>query len=669
MEDIVGQVGLIEASALVRLGEVRGSASEVIEGFVENATDAGAKNVWVVIERDGIIVTDDGHGMVPDMLPEDYEMIKLFKEEARSGKLTEKDDIRDLIPPTSPSRKSLRWLAEYAAFSPKRSAEGVKTRGRLGIGTLAFRQIANSAVWLTRPALELADEFWGENVPGKGVMPVFEFVPPTDEALRKYQMGYRIAQSKEELCDHNGRRIVSGTSVRLHQIRQGVNVVPALLTEYLSTRYGEDIRNELLNILVVDTTAADGAKGKGKEYRVQPPKYRGIQILKEKVYLGGVGSFEAELYWDSRGGRALRPELRHKNAAVNADLTRVPGLNISPLNTGRISGYVEFPDVAEDLAPWSLEKDMPLESQLRNEWVRQVKDLAARGANRVFEIEDRVRQRSIEDFAEALSTAAALAMNDDPIYRNLAFGPSVRRPRQGGTKPVVVEDRVLVTVLDEHNRGLSEITVELSQGKKVLKRGDTQKSGGFSFGKLPLGEYTVSVVVPVKMKAQGRPQANIKLTETQPGVRVTFHLITGLPEKPRDRQIRRRPHIWVEPFPDPDQPYSIENMENGWLRLNSEFLPLRQAQLAKDTELEGALGATLVALAITEYGLDGDRAFLFRNASRLVGSMLSQVREIRQSQRSAPADSKKVEAKTKKEKGHATIRRNRKASDKVPTTQ
>lgn len=619
-----GKARLVSARAFELLATIYESPAAVLDEYIENGADAGATHICVLVARGSLVVVDDGHGMVPDLLPDDRTLLEEFFKQAEQGQAPTNFDIREMISPTS--RKSLAWMTESIAFSPKIPSKDDKVRGIRGIGAQAFRQIAEKAIWRTRPAPELAREvYWGEG--RKGEIPTLVFEPPSAEQLRRHDVSYEITES-DPLVDLHGHKLVSGTRVEISQIKAGLEnaLRPGVLADHFRSRFGEDIRTGRFSLVVIDrvTEEARRVPGGQREIHVEPIHYRGILVLQRTCYLkGGKGEFGVEFYYDP-DGRGFKPMLRRKGSDIRP-LTELPEFDRQPFNSGRMSGYADFPDLPEMEAPWSTDKRTPLNSPARNQWEKAIVELAGDINAAAAAIEERSRERMLRDITADLATATVEAMREVPVYQDLVLGgPTTRQRGKGGTKKSPLADRVVATVFNEHNRGVAGITLELLRAGQLLARSETGRSGIVSLGRFENGRYIARLIVPDGMAPAGPTDYTFNISANQPGMRLVFRLQTKEPVPEETRMPRL--DIWLHAWGQVDEMYSTRRLQHGMLEINSEAPDIRVALDAKDYDLLSALVAQCAAAAVTEYGLKGDPAFLFAHATQLFAKVYQRAR-------------------------------------------
>ncbi|MFH0823526.1 MAG: ATP-binding protein [Pseudomonadota bacterium] len=632
MTTVTGQVRVDLARVIEFLGKVPSAAGLGLAEYVENGLDAGANEISIILEPNRILITDNGHGMVPGMLPDDKAFFTMFLQDIEEGTYTGYD-IRTLL--NKVSLMSMEWMMQNIAFSAKLPQEG--KRGLWGVGTQAFRQIADKATWYSRPSASLAKAFWG--IDRRAVrIPVLELTPPTAEQLQRRDLGYTIKETEVPLLNHRGTAMISGTKVEICQLKPGIeaNLRPAMLAEQLRASFGEEIRGRHLTLTIVDRVTEEGRRTKnGKEILVEPSVYRGILIVQEtmRVSVAGVTlPFEAELFFDPRG-RDSKPMLRRGSRDVRP-LVDLEEFNRSPWNAGNLTGFVTFPQTQDESAVWSADKTTPLAGPTRNHWQKTVWQLAQKIEEAIAEIDARARDRHVTEQASRVVGALMEAVKKVDTFQDLLPFGVPERPRKvrksAGRR--TMEKRTIATVLNEHNRGVDGITIQLISAGHVVAEKVTGASGAVSFGRQEHGHYRLQIVPPKKGQVMEPRDYIFTLGSNMPGIRCVFHIHLGVP-KPEQRKLSRI-SIWTHALDDPDRPYDASRLPIvGIVDINSEYEPVRRAIEGRDDETLDVLMALYTALAITEYCLQGDPGFLFLQAGRLFTEMRAILRTVKRAER------------------------------------
>ncbi len=608
-----GVARVVVPEVLRQLANIHGSSAEVVEEYVANGADAGATRIWVVVAPGQVTVIDNGSGMVPSLLPDDQAYFDMFLEDVAQRRPI-LNDLRDYV--TQVSQKSLQWLMECVALSPKRPVAGTTIRGRRAIGALAFRQIASKAVWRTRPSDELSKEYWPNgNRPAN--IPTFKLVPPT---LERYDMSYQIGISEVPLQDHTGKELASGTRVEISEISFDMEngLRPGLLAEYLRGKFGPDIRLGRLQLVIVDRVSDEGKKTKaGREINVQPVEYKGVSLLHTQLFLKGI-PFKVELYYNSTG-RVDPPQLRW----VGSDrrpLTDLREFQELPWTSGKISGFVEFPSFPETEAPWTTDKLMPLDSPVRNQWSKVVKGVVSQIEEAVTRIEDKTKEKQLQGLATTLASVTTTVMADDEVFRDVIVGGATVKSKNKKEAPAPVSNRVIATVINEHSRGVGGIPLQLMSDRKILAKRETGRSGYISFGVLDDGRYNLEMLIPEGMTPLGMTEYRFNISPNQPGYRVLFHLRTGAP-KPEQKKISKL-RIWMHGWEQIDEPFSIRRLKDGgYVEINTEAPAMQAAIISRNEDEVAILAAEYVAMAMTLYAVQGNPETMMFQVARLAASI------------------------------------------------
>lgn len=581
------------------------TAGEALSEYLDNGRDAGANLLVVALYPDRVEIFDNGHGMMPGMLEEPYGLLQEYKAEVNQGRVVD-FDVRDII---GSAGSSYQWLMECIAFSRKRPEKGDRVLGMRGIGMLAFRHLGAKPVWYSKPAANLAEEYYGEGSHAAKNPPIAVLYPPTADALDRGDMKYRVETTRQtRMMDPLGHTHPSGTRIVITDLVRDIanSLRPAHLADEFRKRYGADIRLNRLKILIVDHMTVEGKRDpKGRIFEVEPLAYLGTLVLnKSASILGGQGEFASELYYNP-AGRNLRITLRRRGADISPDVASVislHGLDVEPFNSGKLNGFIELPDLPENLFPLNTAKTLPVASPGFTEYVNQIRKWRREIQAAIEETEARARDKSTQNAMRNFSGMAMEAVREVAILANLL---SIGSPLPSTSRIPQVTRDMIVQVLDEFNQGIEGVTVELHQGRKTLSSLQTGPRGGFSFGRYEPGLFTFQLIVPKGMTVPSGIEryANIKTTEERPGFRAIFHLHTGAPqpEQPQRREIGARITIVQRVLPDVTQPYSIEQLPHGQIHINVEAEDFRRALESGDEELRDEYIAVYAANAIVEH--------------------------------------------------------------------
>lgn len=627
-ERFTGSMRVVTPMALQAMGTIYRYNTEVIEQYVENGYDAGAKEIIVSLERGKIAIFDNGHGLVPRMTQEDYDTLSAYKADIEAQKIPWELPLEVLFPELvdSPSLRSFQWMMECYGLSSKRISNEPRARGAKGIGTLSFQQIANRVIWYSRPSSELASKYWHSSILSQ-YPPTHYLRSATVEELRRHVISYEI-DSADSLKDPLGRDARSGTLVELTELREGIerSLRPPQVIRSLQERFGNDIRSDRLKILVVDRVTDEGIKTGGQILEVPPATYPGTLIFKREASLrSGRGPFDVELYYDPLSNRFF-PKLLRKGSEV-CSITALLDFNKHPWNIGKLSGIVSYPDLPDTEAPWDASKSLPLAGPVYNQWQRRVWEMAEEIQKEIEKINEDLRLNQLEDFASILSRETVEAMSEIPSFADLVI--KKKSVTQKGRKPRGPETRVIATVLNENDDGVSGTKINLhnASNDELIREAVTKRTGVVSLGRYPFGRYRLRLTeLPEGARIEGMDSYLFNLSVNMPGIKEIFRLITGEPKRPRPRPINQ-----IEPFfrkwANVDEPYT-QRLEYGVVEINTEEgTRLRDAIDRGDLEARAILCVQYMSSAVAEFAAaeDEDREETLIKASNLFGVLLRRI--------------------------------------------
>ena len=611
------------ADSLASLGTMYPRNTDVLEQYVENGYDAGAKQVIVILEKYRVAIFDDGNGLVPKMSPDDYDTLRVYKEDLESEKLSGDLPFDVLFPELSdsPSLKSFQWMMECVGLSSKRISHETQARGIKGLGVLSFQQIANRAVWYSKPGPDLALAYYQDQEVAQNP-PTAMLRSPTATELRRQILKYELSEIDPLKNPFLGEEMKSGTLVELTELREGVerSLRPANVVRSLQERFGNDIRVGRLKIKVIDRVTGEVENVS----EVPPSTYPGTLIYrKESALRGGRGPFAAELYYDPLG-RALSPKLARKGSEV-CPIIKLSDFDRHPWNNGRLSGLVSYPDLPDEEAPWDAQKSLPLAGPVYNQWQKGLEKMGVDIETLIEEIEEARRLGQLDEFSKILGQETMEAMREIPEFRDLVVRPKREVRTKGPQKP---EERVMVSVVNENSDSISGARVELweASSNDLIRPAVTRKSGTISLGKNPYGRYRLKLVeVPSGATIDGLDEYIFNLSANMPGVRETFHVVNGEPERPKPKPINQIVPYFHD-WPNIDEPY-IQRLEFGVVEINTEGAELREAISRNDVEGRAILCTQYMASATAEFAAaeDEDREDTLKNASRFFGVLLRRI--------------------------------------------
>lgn len=576
---------------------------QVLFEYVENALDARARDIWVVLAEEFHAIIDDGHGMNGEMDPDQAALLHYYLDEAAAGRLSEDDDISELI--TSESHCTLQWLMEGVTASAKKYVEGQHVRGVKGIGALAFRQIGNRAQWRSLPSINVS--------PNPPAMP-YIVEPPSNEELIAGSLEYsKIVLSEDPLTDPFGNRLAHGTEVVIYDLIEGVerSLWPAFVADKLGQRFGSDIRDRGVTISVVDRVTNEGKKHSGgKIYVVDAPPYEGIALnIPEQGFLRkGRGPFKLQLYYDPEG-KKLSVMLRRKGSDLRP-IQELPEFDNKFFNSGKITGFIEYPDLPESEAPWHSDKMTPRDGPVRNQWAKSVLRLVEEASKAVEEIEAFEEKAALDEFAEDFSEAVLAAMSEDPWLRDQLKHslrlpkPRTRRRRGPNVNPT---EYTVVQVRDEHGMPCRGIGVALypfvgDENPIVVRK--TGQSGQVSVGVLETGDYRVQIH---NLQGASCPRGTsqvFRISGDNPRQTLKFELITGRPS-PKENQLPGF-RIYPHNLSDPGQPFRTDRLlDAGLFEINTLYEPFRRALDEGDELGLVTLVANMLSIGIPNCVLEG----------------------------------------------------------------
>lgn len=615
-EQFTGDSGIFTPGMLNIAGSVYKSAFDPIKQYVENGMDAGATRIVIAFFPGKIVISDNGHGMNKLMRPEDRLLMDQYLKELRLGgeliKKLQKElgkkptwrDIRDKIPEVS--RKTLQWMMEFAGMSAKGYTPGGSTYGLQGIGAIAFRQIADSAAWYTKPSEELANKYWGHKI-RPADQPVYKLTPPSKEDLEVNIRRYHINETAgAPLLDAFGSTVLSGTVVEITQLKEGIETAlrPGDVVRELSEIFGERIFTTKVEIIVVDKITEEGRKSpKGREMRVQPVMYTGIPIIRDRTLQMPDGT---PFNVDIRKGTTGSPS--HVLRVYRGDQPRCPLTEVrrefrrEPWT--ELVGKVEFPIYPNEAEHWDSTKQIPKPSAVLAKWIPKILALEPEIIEELKGIEERARQRQTAKLADMVAQTMLRVIAERPEFADMAFG-SREEPRPKSKKPgkkTYVSDQIRAKVMSEHNHGVANVEVRLYRlaGTKIEKKiadGKTGEGGNYSFGRasnLPPGRYAIWMTTPEGMVCEG---SNDHRFPVPPGFNAVFKLITGTAQPPAKRL---RLLVVIAADGNIDRPFT--NLLNvGQLHINSEAPDFKQAVEGEDYEQQMQLIALFASLAVAEF--------------------------------------------------------------------
>ena len=602
-----GQGDVDRGNTMVILSKQVNPGAPTFGEYSDNGVDAGATHIIFALYPDRQEIFDNGHGMVPNFSIESRAMFQMFKDERKLGEELDYD-VRDLMPQVGAC--SFPWCMECIAFSHKRPEMGDRTIGMRGIGMLAFMNHGETPTWYSKPSKELAAAYYGAGSAMAINPPIAVLHAPTATAIANNNLKYRVEiTDKTEMIDPLGKTHPHGTRIVITGLRDNVTNTcrPAVLADEFKKRYGALIRQGKLKLTILDKMTVEGRKNpQGRIIEVEGLSYRGVLVLNETTIFKGV-PFKAEIYYES-AGKNLQIPLRRMGLDTDSNSVSVaslPRLKIEPFTSGKLTGFVELPNLPESIFPLNPAKTLPMAGPVLDEYVSIIRSWKRVIEDKIEEIESRAHDKSTQDAMKDFSALAMAAIREIPILQNLMLVTAAPIGRTDVSTAAGVSKIITALVLDEHRSGVEDVPVELHHNGKVDTR-LTSVRGSVSFGKREPGEYTMKVVPPEGMKVDENTfdsYGPYTTTDERQGFSAKFLLFTGRDEqeKPQRREINGRITIVQRPLSDVTLPYSNERLANGQIEINSEYSEFKRSRETGDVELRDQLIATYAAGAIVEY--------------------------------------------------------------------
>lgn len=632
----VGMARVVQHRALAFLSN-QANPLEVVYQLIDNSLDAKATRIYVVFEQDQFSVIDNGWGMVPLMRPHDKTLAEMYLEDLDNGRLRPEDfDIRKEVNPIS--LRSLVWLAEFAGLSAKIPAEGDATIGEQGLGAMSVRSAGNYTVIYSRPRRDLAEDYWGSEMPK--VIPTHAATPPKDSDLAHANRRFVINLS-EQLTDHRGRTLEHGTKFVVSQFKEGVAQTlhrTTWIKQQLGTRYASFLRRGV-EIIFVDYISSRQRTGiQTESYIESATRYVGIPVINQEYTLpAGRGRFQPQIYYDPKGKRGQAPKLVRKGVVLETLITDLDEFkNREPWSSGNFLGEIPFPDLPETEAPWNApEKNLPLKSTARTQWAKILWSLVPKMEEAIKQSAERAKERKVQVLQHGLQNALNRALSENE-ESDLFASPKPPKKPKGSTKTakkstVKVVDRLYVVVKDQMGQGVPRVRVVvtplLPKGPSMTQ--DTGIRGRIQFGTLAEGRWEIRIVVPRGMTAQSPISQVINISEDHPGEIVPFVLYSPEAKAKTGKDSSPRIRIHLFPMPDIDQAYSLERMAAGILGINLEYPDLKIAFDQNDLETQRVLSAQFAATAICvwDYNRTRDISFLTTKPCELLPKIYKNLKE------------------------------------------
>lgn len=604
-----GRFNFQQARLLQIVSRVQNSIAAILYEYVENALDARATEVLISLSPTKIIITDNGHGMVPYITPDDKAVLEVFFEDISRGNIDPTDDVRNDI--SEPSKKSLEWLATSIGWSGKLPEQNLL--GRLGIGGQGFRQIANSASWVTKPDQELAMEYWGKSSTEAKNPPVYTLNPPTVSMVDAYQVDYKISSASPgaPFLDATGKTLRSGTRVEISEIRpealSGLRIRE--LERQLSERYGAKIHELGCTITIVDRISEEGKKSqKGILIPIRETALHGVLVYDQEVNLKGMEPFRVFIMYDANG-RGLHVKYRQAGVdKMDIDLPQFHEFQGTILGSGKLNGYISYPGGPDALH--DLNKGVPSPGRIRSRWAEVVLLVLDQVADQIQKLEDTARNQTLSKAAQEISAKISEAISEIEGFDDLQIGtPDPKKKPEKTTKPSKPskpDERVTVRVQNEHGKGIAGVKVELFCKGKLIKSSTTGSAGEISFGRIleecGAGRYELRITVSEGVKLlDAYPFAKFDLDAGHPSKRHIFHLLTGELAPQVNKLPRLRPMLSAFEGSDAQLLWRTPRIEAGLVDINSAHPDYQNALDTKNEELLFHLIAHSIIAAIASW--------------------------------------------------------------------
>lgn len=615
-------------------------AMEAVYQLVENAGDAGATDIWVVLGKETIKIIDNGTGMAL-MPPEELEKLRQLSQEDEP--FTEFEDIREAF--SKVALHSLQWYAECIALSAKAMpeiAERGDIRGTKGVGKESWRSIGNECTVLTRPAYSLAKRYpgWEGLLPTE--VPTLLFKHAGQEQLENRSTEYQIGISSELLRDPHGKELEHGTAVKITDLRKGDIWElrrPRTVVKRLQSRFGRDIKAGRYQITVVDRVTHQGRSQKTRTgiFRiVPPPKYEGTLILEKRFCIEHEGEKHfctAELYYDPEG-QGLSPRVLYRNREASP----LSELGEQQFQTypwhGKVTGAISYISLgAGDEYLWDAAKEKPAKIAVYREWVAGVKRLTPHLEQAMEKVDKEAKQEELQELGRDLTSVMndlLRELEDHPIRDVVGVPPPERKKKRGKARKSPFEEYVIVRVRNQDDRGVPNVTITLYRGTEALQQEKTGVYGRKTFGIWPPGTYRLEIEVdPNKARVLGSPVRKFKLAKDNPGTEAVFTVETLIPLPPIQRPRRPKVRFQFRGLADPDVPWRDAIATRGTVEINTLAEAMKIARDAGNWTEVTRLIAHYAAAAISHASFPKDAHTALLQSSLLFPVILARLREKR----------------------------------------
>lgn len=597
---------------------------------IANEIDAGATQIWILLEEGQLSIIGNGHGMIPEMLAADSQRLSAFFADVEGGKVQRDFRLADIIAPDSPSRKSLEWMMGCIALSAKRGQDGKE--GMLGIGATAYYQYGDSARVITKPHPRLAQAYWGSSTP---LGNVFHLDPPSKADLEAFDASYHIDFHDGDLLDPWGRPLPHGTriDVKSNDLKPGDSDLYRIgpLVSYLKHRFGGHLGRVKLTVVDRANRNAQRARSGEKLHRISAPTYKGIPVLEETGGASGV-DFRMRVLFDPNAS-TKSPHVVHGGSSKFL-LTDLPAFREGFWASGKLTGTIEFPRFPNEHQLWNAPKTRLTRSAQRRNWEAAIMAYEGQIARNIEVIQERIRAKRFDDLAADLGRAATGAMAQLEAYQdNLISRVGVAGTPGRKHKRRHLKLDVSAVVFSEHHTSVRNVEIELIRGA-ASERKLTGITGKVGFGKMPPGHYVIRISRLPRGVTLGEGPREIEFTiddQTVRGFGAIFRVVTG-EERPEPAPRIQGIKVEFTPLSDPGTPWE-SMLDSGRIIVNSMHTSLVDAWDAGDWPTIHALVAEYASAAIAMHVIRGETEYIMIQKSLLFEVILKSLMATAQTRR------------------------------------
>lgn len=624
-----GTVQMDQGRMLLHAAEAYGSDHEALGGQKgENARDAGATQIVFEIDlpNDRVIITDNGSGMNGPMKAGDRQIGDAWMQGQRD------EDWEMVVQRMSlSSRQSLQAMMRYVARS--RKVQDGTQRGQKGIGALSHLQVADECTIYTIPNPEIQADAGDKLNAGE----CWVLQPPTRAQLEKNDLGYPpIAKRQRTIRAPGLGQITHGTQLVISQLHEGVarSLNPKELAAFLGSRFGGDIAEERVEIIVYDRTTPEGRKVQGGiPIKARAPEYKGNCIFDEVLQTThGKERFRVQLFYSAHHRGVRSPMLCRQGDRLHP-LNQLPEKLFSGFPWTALEGVVEIPGKM----PLAMNKSTPLQSSRAYlHWIKRLRELGDELEEKIGVIEKKVRSRSTARLGTEMAVATLTAMSQVEIFKDQPLGILLKKKKkktQRKTKAVLkVRRDTEVTVLDENDEPVAGNAIQLLHGERLITTKTTGKGGYVSFGRQPVkvGYRFVLAKTAAGCVVAGAAEHPFDLDLENPGYRYVFHVKTGRKPKGETRKLDRRFQVWIHPFEDADPDREIfRGRLPSAIDVNEANRYIDAALDRPDFQAIDALVAYGIATLVAQWSLPGrDIEFILNAAGQLFAATRDTLEEM-----------------------------------------